>query len=138
MAEVEEFIGVDVGTVRTGLARGSSAARLAQPLKTVDTKDAIDEISELASELKAAGVVVGQPRNLSGEDTKQTQWVRGWVEQTRLKIKLPFYAHDEALTSVNAQAEAPSGKETVGVDARAAAAILQDFLDTPETERVVW
>ena len=138
MTGVQEYIGVDVGSVRTGLARGTNMARLAEPVRTVDTDIAVEAIAELAKELEAVGVVVGRPRSLAGKDTQQTDWVKNWVEGAKSQIKLPFYAQDEALTSVHAEPETLKSKATLGVDAHAAALILQDFLDTPETDRVRW
>lgn len=131
MRHNEEYIGVDYGSVRVGLARGATAARLAEPLKTMPTEQAVSEINRLASENHVAGVVVGLPRNLSGDDTKQTQSVRSWVDSIKKEIDLPFYWQDEALTSA-----AAANKNAKDIDAAAAAALLQDFLDTPEEERV--
>lgn len=120
---------MDYGSVRVGLARGSSAARLAEPLRTVTQPKAIEEIAKLAKDNQAAGVVVGLPRSLGGNETEQTKTVRKWAETAKSAIKLPFYWQDEALTS----AAAAKARD---IDAAAAAAILQDFLDTPEEERV--
>jgi putative holliday junction resolvase len=120
----EEFLGVDFGHKRVGIARGSAAARLAEPLKTVAADTAIAEINSLAAANSAAAIIVGLPRNLRG--TPQTQSVRQWVEKAKPQIGLPFYWQDEALTSVSSD----------GDDARAAAMILQDFLDTPAGQRV--
>ena len=128
----QEFIGVDVGTVRVGLARGSDVARLAEPLKTVSAAQAINWLAEIAATRKVDGIVVGLPRGLDGQDTSQTNLVRDWAKQAAASIKLPFYWQDEALTTQAAQTH--NSKE--GVDAAAAAVILQDFLDTPEAERV--
>jgi putative Holliday junction resolvase len=122
----EEFLGVDIGHKRVGIARGSAAARLAEPLKTVAADTAIAEINSLAAANSAAAIIIGLPRNLRGEDTPQTQSVRQWVEKAKPQIGLPFYWQDEALTSVGSD----------GDDARAAAMILQDFLDTPAGQRV--
>jgi RNase H-fold protein (predicted Holliday junction resolvase) len=42
--KIEEYLGVDVGAARIGIARGNSAARLAEPLKTVAATDAAPEL----------------------------------------------------------------------------------------------
>ncbi|HET6863652.1 MAG TPA: Holliday junction resolvase RuvX [Candidatus Saccharimonadales bacterium] len=122
---------MDYGLARVGLARGSSIARLAEPLTTVPAAEALAEIKQLVSGSDAVGVVVGLPRNLKGEDTEQTKKVRQWVAAAKEKITMPFYWQDEALTSAAAAAN-----KAVDIDAAAAARILQDFLDTPEDERV--
>ncbi|HET7529082.1 MAG TPA: Holliday junction resolvase RuvX [Candidatus Saccharimonadales bacterium] len=129
----EEYIGVDVGGARVGISRGSSAARLAEPLKTVGASAAIAELKAMARESGAAGIVVGLPRSLNGDDTAQTGYVRRWISEAKKDIGLPFYIQDEALTSRRAE----SGRKQPGpADAEAAALILQDFLDTPKEERV--
>jgi putative holliday junction resolvase len=127
----QEFLGVDYGSARVGLARGSLIARLAEPLKSVPSDKALPEINRLASDNGAVGIVVGLPRNLSGDETNQTEHVRHWVDTAKKQIKLPFYWQDEALTSATAAAQ-----EAGDIDAAAASAILQDFLDTPEEDRV--
>lgn len=129
-----EYIGVDVGSVRVGLARGSDLARIAEPVITVKAANAVQELSALAAKTGAIGIVVGLPRNLDGGDTAQTDYVRQWIKQAQESMQIPFYWQDEALTSVNA--EQIKGKEAGPADAEAAALILQDFLDTPEEERL--
>lgn len=121
-----EYIAVDVGSARVGIARGASIAKIADPLKTVTAAQAVEEINALAKQCSAHGIVAGLPRNLDGNDTDQTKLVRQWVADAKQKIKLPFYWQDEALTS--------HGTDD---DAQAAAVILQDFLNAPEADRVV-
>jgi putative holliday junction resolvase len=136
---VEEFIGLDVGEKRTGLARGSTAARLAEPLQTVKTADVVKAISGRHRQQEISGVVVGLPRNSAGEDTAQTSWIRDWVVKAKNDLDLPFYWQDEALTTKLATSRELAKKvgSKADKDAVAAALILQDFLDTPEAERVV-
>jgi putative holliday junction resolvase len=124
---------VDVGDKRIGIARGSSLARLAEPLKTVPATDAWEEIESLALQYGSSGVVVGLPRGLDGQETAQTKKVQDWVIQAKKQLKYSFYWQDEALTSHQAVAE---GADSHIVDAQAAAIILQDFLDTPAAQRV--
>ena len=116
-------MGVDVGSARIGLARGSMIAKLAEPLKTVQADSALDEIIKASPDI----VVVGLPRSLEGDDTEQTLRVREWVKAAGQKINKPFYWQDEALTSKAAD----SSDHPAGRDAVAASVILQDFLDTP-------
>lgn len=129
----EEFIGVDVGSARVGVARGSSAARIAQPLKTLPAGNAIADVAAIAAENKAGGVVVGFPRGLDGQETAQTKVVKEWVKRAQAEINLPFYWQDETLSSKIAESQPPAG---AGSDAVAASVILQDFLSAPKEERV--
>jgi putative Holliday junction resolvase len=124
----KEAVGVDVGSVRFGLARGSTIAKLAEPLKTVPAIKAIEEIRKLNPDL----IVIGLPRSLDGNETGQTAYVRDWVRAAKQTIDKPFFWQDEALTSKAAD----SSDSQAGRDAAAAAILLQDFLDTPESEWV--
>lgn len=131
---IQEFLGVDVGQARVGIARGNSGARLAQPLKTVSAGQAVSELLKLAAENHTSALVVGLPRGLDGNETAQTHSVRQWVKDLAGQTSLPIYWQDEALTSKQAENQGP--EPAVGNDAVAAAIILQDFLDSPENDRV--
>ncbi len=132
-----QILGLDVGEKRTGIARGTMVAGLAEPLATVPADQIFDKLKVLIKEHSTQAIVVGLPRNLSGNETAQTQWVRDWVKNAKAKINLPFYWQDEALTSIQAKDLKPKVKNQVDEHALAAAIILQDFLDTSEQERAV-
>lgn len=138
-SDPEEFLGVDVGAARVGIARGSGLARLAEPLKTVAAGQAVGELIDLVSANQAGAVVVGLPRNLDGKDTRQTQYVRDWVREAKTKVKLPFYWQDEALTSRQAAGKIQNSKfkhQSIDEHSVAAAIILQDFLNADKDDRV--
>jgi putative holliday junction resolvase len=130
----EEFLAVDVGSARVGVARGSSAARIAQPLTTIAADQAVERLKALVAENQVSGIVVGLPRSLEGKDTAQTESVRDWTDQAKAQIKLPFYWQDEALTTKLAESQVSSKNNQA--DAIAASIILQDFLDTTPEDRV--
>jgi putative Holliday junction resolvase len=136
--DCEQILGLDVGKVRTGVARASSVAKLAEPLMTVKTEELIPLIQELVKQHGYNCIVVGLPRNLQGNETAQTEWVRHWVKSAKQQLKAAFFWQDEALTTRLAEAHKISeGKKMPhGTDALAAAIILQDFLDASEAERV--
>ncbi len=133
--ESNEILALDVGTVRTGIARGSTFARLAEPLMSVETAKLFDCLEKLIKEYEVGVVVIGLPRNLNGDDTDQTRWVRTWATDAKKHLRLPFYWQDEALTTQ--QAEAHSDNKGHDIDSKAAAIILQDFLDSKEEDRVL-
>jgi putative Holliday junction resolvase len=135
--DAKQFLGLDVGLKRTGIARASAQARLAEPLITVPTTNIFKTLKDLIEEYNVGTMVVGLPRNLDGNDTQQTTWVRDWVMHAKSKIDLPFYWQDEVLTSRIAEAKKLSYKKMHDIDSLAAAIILQDFLETPEAGRKV-
>lgn len=130
--EPKQLIGLDVGQKRTGIARASSIARLAEPLATVETAELPVKLKEIFGQYDPQVVVVGLPRNLQSEDTEQTRWVRDFVG--KLKSQFPnrtFHWQDEALTTV-AAGQGSLAKKPTEIDARAASIILQDFLNENE------
>lgn len=131
-----EVLGLDVGLKQTGIARASSIAKISEPLETVRTSALVPKLKQISSQMDVSAIVVGLPRNLQGNDTAQTALVRQWVKEAKSEIKAPFYWQDESLTSIEAsKAEKlelvkPSDEHSI-----AAAIILQDFLDSPPSQR---
>ena len=142
--EVKQILGLDVGQKHIGIARASTVSRLAEPLTTLKTSEGFGALNQTINKEAAAMVVVGLPRNLSGDDTAQTAWVRDWVDKAKRHIKLPLYWQDEALTSKLAESYGSlragpklGFKAAADKHSLAAAIILQDFLDAPEAEHIL-
>ena len=76
-------------------------------------------------------IVVGYPRNQSGEPTKQTAYVEEFVKTiAELDIDAEIVYQDESLTSVQAEARLGTRIKNKGeIDAEAASIILQDYLE---------
>jgi putative holliday junction resolvase len=127
-----ELLGLDVGQKRTGIARASYVAKIAEPLMSVDTDCIVECLQKLIIDHDVDRLVIGLPRNLDGNDTAQTQWTRDWVVELKKHIQLPMYWQDEALTSRDAEIRLGSKNEGHDIDAHAAAAILEDYLGSSE------
>ena len=132
-----QFLALDVGMKRTGIARASAIAKLPEPLMSVDTDNIIDCLNKLISEYSVDAIVIGLPRSLNGDDTDQTKWVREWTKNLKNQINLPLYWQDEALTTKVAEEWMKNSKTGHDIDAHAAAAILDDFLKSRPEERVL-
>lgn len=135
MPNPSTVLALDVGTRRIGVAVADSVARLARPLTTLQTSDQIfREIVQLTAEHGAAAIVVGLPRGLDGQTTRQTELVETFVRQLKHHLDIPVHLQDEALTSVQAEAELSErtnrAHQKADVDALAASYILEDFLKT--------
>lgn len=126
------ILALDVGTRRVGVATANSIARIANPLVTLPQDDAIfHSIKQLVAIHDARYLVVGLPRNLSGDDTRQTEYVRDFVQKLTAEVEhVAVVYQDEAVTSVAAEAELSkkSSYSKADIDAVAAAIILEDFL----------
>ncbi|MFL6100758.1 MAG: Holliday junction resolvase RuvX [Actinomycetales bacterium] len=132
-------IGVDVGTVRVGVAVSDRDGLLATPVTTLarDAAGAADQaqVAELAREHEAVELVVGLPRSLSGREGPAAQAARAYAQAlAALVAPLPVRLVDERLTTVSAQQHLRRAgvRERQGrgvVDQVAAVVILQHALD---------
>ncbi len=126
---MKQYLGIDYGAARIGLAIADDETRLAQPLKTVTLPELKTVI---AAEGPFAALVVGLPRNLDGSDTPQTVAVRRFTDDHLGNVKAEVVFMDEAGTSALAEERLiESGRKYTKeqIDAEAAALILQDYLN---------
>lgn len=131
-------IGIDVGSVRIGVAASDPDGLLATPVETVrrDRSDRhIRRLAQLATELQAVEVVVGLPRTLAdrtGPAAHDAIEVAAAV--ARRIAPVPVRMADERLTTVSAQRSLrEAGVRAKGqramIDQVAAVGILQSWLD---------
>jgi len=133
-------LGVDVGSVRVGLAASDPAGLVATPVATVP-RDASDEHADIerivatARDLAAIEVVVGLPRLLSGQEGEAARLARAYaLELSGAVAPVPVRLVDERLTTVDAHRRLrESGRagrsQRDVVDQTAAVLILQTALD---------
>jgi putative Holliday junction resolvase len=139
------WIGVDVGTVRVGVARSDAAGILASPLTTLnrDTSGNTDvaELAVLVRESGAVGVVIGLPTTLKGREGPSALMAREYGERLARLVDVPVRHVDERLTTVSAQRKLRQGgirgsKATRAViDQAAAVELLQHWLEILRAER---
>jgi putative Holliday junction resolvase len=133
-------LGVDVGSVRVGVAASDPAAVLATPV-TVLTRDRktgadLDALGRLVIEREAVEVVVGLPRSMSGAEGAAAQAAREFAVALAARIApVGVRLVDERLSTVEAtRAMQRSGVRAragrASVDAAAAVVILQHALDS--------
>lgn len=135
-------LGVDVGTVRIGVAVSDRDARMAAPLETVtrvtgfkdrDGED-IDRLVELTEAYDVVEVVVGLPRDLKGNGSASVKHAKEIAFRIRRRTGLPVKMADERLTTVvaaNAMRSAGTSEKRGRkfIDQAAAVEILQSWLD---------
>jgi len=132
MTVTNQILALDVGSRRIGVAQADSVSRIAYPLMTIDVDgEELKAISKLVRELSPMVLVVGYPRNQSGDPTAQTESVTSFAAKLR-PCDVPIVFQDESLTSVMAEErlQAQSRPYTkADIDAMAATIILNDYLE---------
>jgi putative Holliday junction resolvase len=133
-------LGIDVGSVRVGVALSDPDGMLATPLVTVprDVEGGADvaAIAALVAEHDVVGVVVGLPRTLAGREGAAAEAARAFVAVLEPALTVPVELSDERLTTVVATRQLrESGRrgkrQRAVVDQVAAVGILQGWLDRP-------
>lgn len=130
-------LGLDIGSVRVGVAVSDPSGRIASPLTVFDAKALAGDATpfvRLAEDYESERMVVGLPLTLSGEEGPQAVEVRAAAVRLGAAAGLPVEYADERLSSEEARrmmsASGMSEKEQRGsVDKVAAAIILQGWLD---------
>lgn len=129
---LKRLVGLDVGEKRIGVAVADNEVCIAIPFDTIEVDgNEYDAITDLVQDQKADILVIGYPRNQSGEPTAQTDYVESFAEKiTDIGVKVVY--QDESLTSVTAEQQLISYKKPYSkgdIDALAAALILQDYIE---------
>ena len=130
-------VGVDVGSVRIGVARSDPDGVLASPLETVrrGTGD-MAELARIAADAEAVEVVVGLAVGLRGQEGKAASDGRAFASALAQRLApVPVRLVDERFTTVLAHAALRQGGQDsrarrTSVDKAAAAVVLQSALDS--------
>jgi putative Holliday junction resolvase len=130
-------IGIDVGSVRIGVARTDPSALLAFPVETVARGDGdLARIAELVAEHGALEVVVGLPLSMSGRPGPAADTARQFALQLAPVVSpVPVRLVDERLSTVSATRDlrAAGRSSRTGravVDQAAAVVIVQYAVDS--------
>lgn len=138
-------IGIDVGTVRIGVAASDPDGILATPLETVardrrkNSDRHVRRLASLVRDLGAVEVVVGLPRTLADRSGSSARDAIALADDLARRIApTPVRLADERLTTVVAQRSLreagvrAKGQRSV-IDQAAAVGILQNWLDQRRT-----
>jgi putative Holliday junction resolvase len=130
-------LGIDIGTVRIGLAVGDDRHRLATPLATVAAQPqsaALEAIARLVEEHGVDTLVFGLPLELSGREGRMARLVRTFAEALGERLALPVEFVDERMSSIAAErslvgADVRRAERKQVIDRVAATLFLQSWLD---------
>ena len=133
-------LGVDVGSVRVGLALSDPGGVLATPLVTLARDEAggtdLDRLVALVDEHEVVEVVVGLPRTLADRRGPAADAAHAYAEAlvARLPQQVPVRLQDERFSTVTAgrmlsDRGVRGRKQRRVIDQAAAVEILQTWLD---------
>ncbi|NCU37762.1 Holliday junction resolvase RuvX [Candidatus Saccharibacteria bacterium] len=134
MAHSGKILSLDVGEKRIGVALADATVKIAVVYDTLVVDGG--ELGQIAQIIEKEGVgtiVIGLPRNQSGDTTKQTEIVRQFGDDVAT-LGVPVIYQDESLTSVHAEGLLKKQNKPytkAQVDSLAACLILQDYLEDP-------
>lgn len=132
------YLGLDVGNRRIGVAVTDELGLTAQPVLTLERRrsrrEDLRSLARLARRFGVAGIVVGNPVLLSGEDSAQTAKTQAFAAELGALTGLPIHLWDERLTTREAhqilyEAGHQRQEHWRVVDQVAATLILQSFLE---------
>ena len=133
MAEVDilgmRYLGIDYGARWTGIAVSDDDGNMAFPKATFEAKSDTARIREIGKIIKSENVrriVVGLPIQMNGREGASATRTRAFASKIQKRFGLSIFFENEILTS-RISSQDHSSKERV--DARAAALILQSYLD---------
>lgn len=130
-------LGLDIGSVRIGVAISDPSGTVASPLAVLDARKLRADLAELKTIVDENGVellVVGLPVTMAGGEGPQARAVRETAEDLGRALGLPVAFVDERLSTAEAAATMRAGgirsrKQRGQVDKVAAALVLQAYLD---------
>lgn len=130
------FLGIDYGTRRIGLATGDELG-VATPIPALVEAELATRRASLAAvvrQRRIQEIVLGYPLNMDGSVGFKAKEIESVAAELRAEFGLPVHLVDERLTS-HAVEQGMNQKQLREIrakgiiDSRAAAVILQDYLD---------
>ena len=130
------FLGIDYGTRRIGLAAGDELG-IATPLPALVVAELAGRrraLADVIRQRRIEEIVLGYPLNMDGSAGFKAKEMEALAAELREEFGLPVHLVDERLTSHIAeqgmnQKQLREIRAKGIVDSRAAAVILQDYLD---------
>lgn len=138
------ILGLDIGSVRIGIAQSDELEIIASPLEVYKRTNSINNdakyISSIISKNNIGKVVVGLPLKMDGSSSTSVDMVNEFIEKMKKFTDVEFVMQDERFSTVSASKMLIEGnvrrENRKGmVDKIAATIILQNYLDKNYNKR---
>lgn len=119
--EQRNILGIDFGTVHTGIAISENGSKAALPLSEISThneQEVIDKIDAIIKQYDIHLLVMGLPTSLDNTENEMTKTVQNFSKKLHEATQIRIVFEDERLTSQSSRTHQ-----------QAAALILQSYLD---------
>lgn len=124
----QTILAIDYGLARVGLALGDAEAGVVSSRQTIaNDPQLMENLTLLCSDNQVAKIVLGLPRGLDAQETRQTKVTREFAENLKT-LNIPIELRDEAGTSELAKERLGKNPPKELVDAESAAIILEEYL----------
>jgi putative Holliday junction resolvase len=131
-------LALDLGTRRIGLAVSDELAITAQGMPTLirrNLRSDLDSLAQIAVERNVDRILLGDPKRMSGEAGRQSDWVRDFAARIEKRLALPVDFWDERLTSREAERTLRGSgiaheDRKAAIDRISAVILLQSYLDS--------
>jgi len=131
-----KILAVDLGDARTGLAICDEGELLAYPIGVIHERapaKTLEKVADAAREHRAAMVIVGHPKNMSGTTGERAKISEQFAAQLAETLDIPVELWDERGTTLAAHTALNAGttkgrKKKQVVDAVAATILLESYL----------
>lgn len=138
-----KIIGLDIGTVRIGIATSDIMEILASAHSVYRRKsfnEDVRHVAELVTNLNAGAVVIGLPLKMDGSEGQSVAMAREFGEALKEQVSVQVVYQDERLSTVSAERiliesgmRREKRKDTI--DSVAATIILQTYLDKMSSKK---
>lgn len=120
-----QYLGIDWGEKRIGLALADGETKMALPLGTVSN---LKELLKVIEEENITSIIIGSPQKMSGEKANSISFLQ-FLKDLKKQSGIEVIEIDERLSSKAADALFGGKKDKAKRDEIAATLILQTYLD---------
>ena len=135
------ILGLDYGTKTVGVALSDALGLTAQPLETIERKEAnklrktLARIETIAAAEDVSEIVLGYPKHMNNSEGSRCEATMAFKEMLERRTGLPVILWDERMSTVFAERTLMEGgvrreNRKAYVDKLAALYILQGYLDS--------
>jgi putative Holliday junction resolvase len=126
MPSVGKLLGVDFGTKRVGIAISDESASVAFPHAIFPNDSSLmGKMGALIKKEGVTGIVIGESKDKDGNENSIMKKVRAFITELRDESSVAVHYEPEFYSSI----EARQGGDSGFVDAKAAAIILNSFIE---------